>query len=385
MDFENMTAAQIEERLAAINAEMEAEGADIDALAAEVDGLLERRAALESRAAKERDIRAKIASTGGTPVETVTFNDAGEQRKEGKKDMPEFRNTPAYINAYAEALKTGDWTECRSLLTENVQDGTIQVPDIVASRIETAWENDEIMRRINRVFVKGNYTIGFEISGTDAVIHVEGTAAPAEEQLVLGKVTLIPQSLKKWISTSTEVMSLKGAAFLNYLYDEIAYRIVRKAVELVIASIITNANDTTGTVPSVAKMEQDLTVATIVNAEAYLADAVSDVVAIMDRQTYAAIRALKVTNGENVSDPLDGLDVVFTSALSAASNTDGNPYLIVGDLGGVTGNFPDGDEVKFIFDELTLAPEDMVRIIGRLMAAFAVTKPGHFTVVYPAA
>lgn len=384
MNIESMTMQDVEKRLAEISTEMEAEGADVDTLAAEVDSLLERRAAIESKAQKERELRAKIATAGTrTVVDAVSF-ESKEERKQEETKM-EFRNTPEYINAYAEALKTGDWTECRSLLTENVEDGTVQVPDIVADRIETAWENDEIMRRINRVFVKGNYTIGFEISGTDAVIHVEGTAAPAEEQLVLGKVTLIPQSIKKWITTSTEVMSLKGTAFLNYLYDELAYRIVRKAAELVITAIITNANDSTGTVPAVAKMEQDLTVATIVNAEAYLADGAADVVAIMNRQTYAAIRALKVTNGENVSDPLDGLDVVFSSALAASTNTDGNPYLIVGDLGGVTGNFPDGDEVKFIFDELTLAPEDMVRIIGKLMAAFAVTKPGHFTVVYRAA
>lgn len=383
MNIESMTMQEVEARLAEISTEMTADGADLDALDKEVDQLFERRAAITAAAAKERELRAKVAQGVGTVIASTNMT-APEERKQEETKM-EFRNTPEYINAYAEAIKTGDWTECRSLLTENVQDGTVQVPDIVADRIETAWENDEIMRRINRVFVKGNYTIGFEISGTDAVIHVEGTAAPAEEQLVLGKVTLIPQSLKKWISTSTEVMSLKGQAFLNYLYDEIAYRIVRKAAELVITAIITNANDTTGTVPAVAKMEEDLTVATIVKAEAYLADGAADVVAIMNRQTYAAIRTLKVTNGENVSDPLDGLDVVFSSALAASTNTDGNPYMIVGDLGGVTGNFPDGDEVKFIFDELTLAPEDMVRIIGKLMAAFAVTKPGHFTVVYRAA
>lgn len=59
--------------------------------------------------------------------------------------------------------------------------------------------------------------------------------------------------------------------------------------------------------------------------------------------------------------------------------------MIVGDLDGITANFPNGNDVRFIFDEYTLAPEDMIRIIGRLFVGIAVTKPGYLTVVTKAA
>ena len=54
---------------------------------------------------------------------------------------------------------------------------------------------------------------------------------------------------------------------------------------------------------------------------------------------------------------------------------------IVGDLAGVQVNLPEGGDIKFKFDDLSLAEEDMVKIIGRLYAAIAVTGPGMFAVI----
>ena len=55
------------------------------------------------------------------------------------------------------------------------------------------------------------------------------------------------------------------------------------------------------------------------------------------------------------------MDVLFTDA----ANLGGSPF-IVADLSAVHANFPEGDGVKFKFDDLTKADEDIVRIIGRL-------------------
>ena len=52
--------------------------------------------------------------------------------------------------------------------------------------------------------------------------------------------------------------------------------------------------------------------------------------------------------------------------------------MIVGDLAGVQANLPEGESVKFVYDEFTLAPSDLIRIIGRLYAAIGVTGPGMF-------
>ena len=56
----------------------------------------------------------------------------------------EVRNTKEYIEAYANYIKTGDDTECRTILTENVEDGILPVPEIAENTVRTAWENDEV-------------------------------------------------------------------------------------------------------------------------------------------------------------------------------------------------------------------------------------------------
>lgn len=378
MEIGKMTFEEIESRLSAILSELEADDADIDALDTEARELQERRTALEQRAQAQRELRERIASAPARVIDTITPE--AETRQEEEK--MEFRNSPAYLNAYAEALKSDDWSEVRALITEN-GGGDVQVPDIVADKIETAWENDDIMRRITRVFVKGNYTIGYEISGTDAVIHVEGTAAPDEEELVLGKVTLVAANVKKWISVSDEVMDLKGQAFIDYLYDELAYRIVRKAAGVVIASILAAAADGGSTMPYVGTLKAALGATTVVDLEALLSDEATELVAIMNRGTYAALRGLQISSGVNVGDVFDGVDVVFTSELKSTTDNsiaEDDPYMIVGDLKGITANFPNGDEIKYTFDEYTLAPEDLVRIIGRLFVGLGVTKPLCFAV-----
>lgn len=387
MNIEDMKHEDIQLRLKEIETEMTADDADLEKLSAEVDALQAREADLRARAESAKELRARVA---GAQVKAIDSTKSAEEvRKEGKKNMPEFRNSKEYINAFAEYVKTGNDAELRSLITEN-GGGDIQIPDFVADKIEAAWQNDPIMQRLNRVSVKGNYTVGFEIEGTDAVIHVEGTAAPAEEQLTLGKVTLVPQNIKKWISVSDEVMDLKGQAFLDYVYDEIDYKIVKKAGQTALAAAVTAALATDNSLPYVATLKANLDAATIVEAEAELtADEATDVVAVMTRKTHAALRKLQISSGTNVGDVFDGVEPIKVSAGTLSNYSDSlaedTPYMIVGDLDGITANFPNGNEVKFVFDEYTLSPEDMIRIIGRLFVGIAVTKPGYLTVVTKAA
>jgi hypothetical protein len=58
--------------------------------------------------------------------------------------------------------------------------------------------------------------------------------------------------------------------------------------------------------------------------------------------------------------------------------------MVIGDLAGILANLPEGDAVKFIFDELSLAEEDLVKIVGRMMASIEVVEPGAFVKVQPA-
>lgn len=381
MEIKEMKMEDIEQRMSEIKNLMTADDADIDALNSEVDSLIERRNQIEADAAEKRELHEKVASMDAKPIEEIKEK---EERK--MMDVKEYRNTQEYINAFANYVKTGDDSECRALLTENVGTGTVVVPAIVENIVNTAWERDGLMSRVRRTFIKGNLKINFEISGTDAVVHTEGGNAVAEEELVLGKVTLVPANIKKWISISDEVYEMGGEAFLDYIYDELAYRIVKKMAAIVVAAILASPATSSATAPAVAALTQALGAGTIVAAESLLSAEATDVVAIMNRGTWGALKAIQVTSGQNVGDVFDGLDVVFTDALdSYADASAGEAYMIVGDLNGVTANFPAGDDIKYKFDDLTEATSDMIRVIGRVYAGIGVTAPFRFTQVKKAA
>lgn len=347
---------------------------DIQALQAEVEALTQEKAEIEQRAAAARELRSRVAGMANvTPVASVPETHA--------ESNPEVRNSREYIEAFARAMISGNFSECRALLSVNAaEDGQVEIPDLVEERIRTAWERDQLMRYISRSFIKGNLKIGFEVSGTEAEIHLEGADPIDEENLVLGYVTLVPQSIKKWIRVSDEVLDLKGQAFIDYIYDELAYRIVQKAGKIVIAAILAMPQTSDATHPAVARITQALGAGTIVDAGAEVTSEAVEVVAIMNKKTRAALRHIQITSGTNVGDVFDGLDTVLTDALPAYSAAaSGAAYMIVGDLSsGVRANFPNGDDIKTKVDDLTEMTGDMVRILGRMYAGIGVVAPLRF-------
>ena len=143
MEFKEMTVEQLEERKAAIPAELDNEDADLNALEEEVRGI---NAELEERKVAEEkkvEIREAVAAGQGTVVEQVKVEEVK------KMDINEIRNSKDYINAYAEYIKTNDPAECRALLTENVS-GTVPVPEMVYDIVKTAWQREGIMSRVRK-------------------------------------------------------------------------------------------------------------------------------------------------------------------------------------------------------------------------------------------
>ena len=372
MDYENMDYEQIEQRRADLEEEIRKDGADLDAIEKEIEQIEARKAILD----KERETR-KAA------MENV-ISGAGEiiTESETKKPMAdiEIRNTKAYIDAYADYIKTGNDKECRSLLTENVSGGTVAVPEFVYDIVKTAWNREGITARVRKSFLKGNIKVSFEISGTDAVAHTEGSAAVAEETLVLGIVTLTPVSIKKWVGISDEAYDLRGEAFIRYIYDEITYRIAKKAADDLIADIEaagTVSTTTAAGVPVVTAATIGLD--TIAQAEAKLSDDATSPVVIMNKATYAAFKAAQYAASFPV-DIFEGRDVIFNNSIKAygAAST-GDTYAVVGDLeNGALMNFPAGQDFEFKFDDVTLATNDLIRIIGRMYVAHGVIAPDHF-------
>lgn len=295
----------------------------------------------------------------------------------------EIRNTKAYIDAYAEYLKSEDDSECRALLTENVSGGTVAVPEMVYDLVKTAWEREGIMSRVRKAYIKGNLKVGFEISATGATAHTEGSGKVTEETLVLGVVEMKPVSIKKWISISDEAMDLRGEAFLRYIYDELTYQIAKKAADQLVAAIVACGTQSTTTCVGVpAITSTTITIGLVASALGQLSDEAANPVIMMNKLTWSAFKAAQYAAQVPV-DPFEGLPVEFNNtikAFSAAST--GDTYLIVGDLGqGALANFPNGEEIEIKVDDKTLMEEDLIRVLGREYVAVAPVAPNAFVKV----
>ena len=348
--------------------EVEARKADLEAIQEE----LENRKAIE---AEKAEIRQAIADkeVPTEPIETIE----PEERK--LPTMEEIRNSKEYINAYADYIKTGSDAECRALLSENATGGTVAVPELVYDIVKTAWEREGITARVRKAYIKGNLKVGFEISGTDAVKHQEGVAVD-EETLVLGTVELVPASIKKWISISDEALDLSGEAFLRYIYDELTYRIAKKAADEIIASIEACGTVSTTTCPSVPKITATAcSIDLVAKAIGYLSDEAANPVVMMNKATWSEFKKAQYA-ASFPGDPFEGLPVEFNNTIKAfdAAST-GDTFVIVGDLDhGALMNLPNGEEIGFKFDDMTLATSDLVRIIGRMFVAEGVVAPNAF-------
>ena len=71
---------------------------------------------------------------------------------------------------------------------------------------------------------------------------------------------------------------------------------------------------------------------------------------------------------------------MFNNTLAPVTGTTitkGN-YAVVGDLRGYQVNFPNGTDVSFKYDDLSLAEKDLVKIVGRLPIGHGVVSFKHF-------
>ena len=371
-----MNMEQVEARLAEIATVLDGENVDVEALNAEVDGLLARKQAIINEAAEKRSLLEKVATSN--TLETIEKID---ERKETETMEIEKRNTPEYIEAFANYIKSGDPTECRALLTENGS-GTVAVPELVYDTVKTAWNRDGIMALVRKSYLKGNLKVGFEISSSDAVVHTEGQAVN-EESLVLGVVELVPAAIKKWISISDEALDMSAEPYLRYIYDELTYRIAKAAADTLVAKIIASPITSTTTAPQIGVITSTtISVGLVAQAMGKLSDRAANPVVIMNKATWSAFKAAQYAGQFDV-DPFEGLPVVFNNSLTAFSAaTTGVAYAIVGDLGeGALANFPNGEEISVKRDDYTLAASDLVRFIGREYVGLGVVAPDAFVVI----
>ena len=373
MELKELSAEELQGRLGEIRSAVDVEDADLDALETEARAI---KAELEERVrveAEKAEIREQLAA-GELKTETI-------EKHEERTVMTnaEVRNSKEYIDAYAEYIKTGKDDECRALLTENVS-GTIPVPEFVYDTVKTSWDREGIIRRVRKAYIKGNLKVGFEISGSDATNHTEGQDDVNEETLVEGTVNIVPGTIMKWISISKETMRLRGEPFIQYVYDELIYKIAKKAADNLIAKIEACGTVSTTTCPGVPKLTAaSIGMATVAGALGLLSDEAARPIVMMNKATWSKFKAVQYANGYG-ADPFEGLEIEFNNTIKAFDvASTGETYAIVGDLdNGALMTLPDEFNVDFTVDNYTKATSGMVRIIGDLMAGLEVVNQNNF-------
>lgn len=387
MDINEMTLEQVEERASEIDAFFNAEDTselNLEELRSEAEALKKRK---EELLEERQKIIEEIVENKTEESKVV---EKGEERKMAEKTLKEVLESREYENAYANYIKskTNDDSEVRALLTELVDGGEVPVPSYLESKINTAWDNEELVARVNKTYVKGIIRQGIEISATDADFHTEGAVAPTEETITIGVITLTPKTIKKWISISDEVLDLTGREFLDYIYDEIEYKLAKKASEEIVAKIValpqTHVANADGEYTSAIAQAYTSAIApsTIVMAQAFLSDEARTPVVIANKQTIAAFKSLTTTDGYLFANPFDGLTAVASNALPAYSTASaGAVYAIVGDMSAVRMNMPNGMGVQFKYDDLSLAEKDLVKIVGRMPIAVEVVADNRFVLI----
>lgn len=336
------------------------DGTDFEALSLELDSIKERKSILLEEARKA-DIQAVVEE-----IDTTETNIEMPQEERKMADIKEIRASKEYVEAFANYIRTNDDSECRSLLTGMVTGGTVPVPTFVEEYVSTAWNEDKILSRVKKSYIKGILRVGFELSATGAVIHTEGADAPSEETLTLGVVEMKPASIKKWITLSDETVDMKGEEFLRYVYDELTHQIAKKAADEVVTAITSAPSTATSTAVAVPVLNENPALGTVANALSQLSDRATNPVVIINRKSYGALKAIAY-NANYPVDFFEGLEVLFNDTLDDINSAStGDSYMIVGDLGiGVQANFPNGEEIVIKYDDLSLAEADLVKIVGR--------------------
>ena len=378
-EIKEMTIEEIETRVSEMQAEIaEADETRMAELEAEATQLEERKAELKKMADEAKETRETVAS-GTVPEENIK----PVIKEERKMTNAEVRKSVEYMDAYKNYILSGKDEECRALLTENVAGGVVPVPELVYDIVKNAWEKEGLISRVKKAYLKGNLKVGFEISAADAVIHTEGAAAPSEETLILGVIEIVPASIKKWITISDEAITMGGEQFLRYVYDELTYKIAKKAADTLIAKIEACGTASTNTptmnvaVPKIASSQ--ITMSLISQAIGELSDQAANPVIIMNKGSYSAFKAVQYANGYGV-DIFEGLPVVFNNTIKTfAAATTGETYAIVGDLGeGALALLPEGDSINIKYDDLSLAEKDLVKLVGREYIGIEVVGPKAF-------
>ena len=325
-----------------------------------------------------------------------------EERK-NQMEINDVLNTKEYEQLYADMIRGRvDEKEVRSFLQKRTDPDpglstattNIPIPVLMQGFVETAWYTyGKFSRIVGESFEPAIIKIPVESAASGAAWHTESGDAPSEEYITLSQILLQPKTLKKWISLTTELMAMSPEDFLQYVADELVYRIILALDEAIINRTDLNGEGVIGIVgnANTETLSAALDFNVINEAVSELVTFEDLVIALNPKTFFKNFMGLTdqvgnpifrvVHDNENRAQYyLSGYRVEFTQALPAYEDADpGDAYAVVGNFRrGYRLNYPQGRNVITLVDPYSKAPEDLVRMIGRLYVAGNVVKPKHF-------
>ena len=366
---------EIEQRKAEIDAALEQPEADLEALGEETRKLIEEEGQLEAQLEELRKAAKEAEET-----RNAVAQGAGETKEEHKEDMKmdvkEIRSSAEYCEAFKKYIISGDDKECRSLLT-TLASGELPVPQLVEDIIAHAWESNTFLAHVKKTAFRGILKVPFEKSADSAYLHSEGTTGLTEEDLQLGIVTLTPVNIKKWIKISDEAIAMGGEAFVRYIYEELAQRILEKLVSELVGVVNSAPTSHSDVAIAVPKITEAPSTTLVQDAADQTSEEASDICVVLNPLSIKEFRAAHAAGYFGI-DPFAGVTLVKCSALPAYSSASSNAmYGIVGDLKAIQVNYPEGEGIVTKWDDLTYAEDDMVKVVARQYAGYGVTAPGR--------
>ena len=366
---------EIEQRKAEIDAALEQPEADLEALGEETRKLIEEQGQLEAQLEELRKAAEEAEET-----RNAVAQGAGETKEEHKEDMKmdvkEIRSSAEYCEAFKKYIISGDDKECRSLLT-TLASGELPVPQLVEDIIAHAWESNTFLTHVKKTAFRGILKVPFEKSADPAYLHSEGTTGLTEEDLQLGIVTLTPVNIKKWIKISDEAIAMGGEAFVRYIYEELAQRILEKLVSELVGVVNSAPTSHSDVAIAVPKITEAPSTTLVQDAADQTSEEASDICVVLNPLSIKEFRAAQAAGYFGI-DPFAGVTLVKCSALPAYSSASTNAmYGIVGDLKAIQVNYPEGEGIVTKWDDLTYAEDDMVKVVARQYAGYGVTAPGR--------